>query len=224
MDNPDCTKCDARPSPVATGRVGAFEVDSFYHCDAYRPEFDCKCAPSGRTYCHVCSDVILRKLMPRNRVNGAPGLEGRRQRPAALHRPRPRLRPAVRTVEQQGVATSSVAPALASTSTGEFLAWKGQGGDRGVCSPPSPTWTTPPGTPRTTSPGPAPAPVQQQQHKAPSASAWKGISATWASTRHQTVQTAATAPRVRASRRHRRTGPRYAPSTGPVAHRVGRGR
>ena len=61
--NPDCTKCDPQASPVPAGRVGAFEGSHYFHCGAYRPEFDCKMRTLAAGFCRVCQDVILRKLI-----------------------------------------------------------------------------------------------------------------------------------------------------------------
>jgi hypothetical protein len=56
--NPDCTRCDPRPSPVAAGTVGLFEGAKYYHCDSYRPVFDCRMRRSDRPFCPVCSERI----------------------------------------------------------------------------------------------------------------------------------------------------------------------
>ena len=61
-DNADCTVCDPQPSPVAPGTVGAFEGAHYYHCDAYRPEFNCKMRMLGVPFCAVCRRVIREAL------------------------------------------------------------------------------------------------------------------------------------------------------------------
>lgn len=65
--NPDCTKCDERPSPFSAETVGAFEGAGYYHCGLYRPQYDCRMRTLGRPYCAVCERVIrdvLAKHMP----------------------------------------------------------------------------------------------------------------------------------------------------------------
>ena len=64
MSNPDCATVDARPSPVPAGTVGAFEGAHYYHCGAYRPEFDCKMRNLGVPFCRVCRQVIWNRLWP----------------------------------------------------------------------------------------------------------------------------------------------------------------
>ena len=61
--NPDCTLCDPRTtSPVAAGTVGAFEGAHYYHCAAYRPEFNCKMRNLGVPFCAVCARRIRQTL------------------------------------------------------------------------------------------------------------------------------------------------------------------
>jgi hypothetical protein len=62
--NPTCGQCDLRPSPVASGVVGAFEGAHYYHCGVYRPAFDCRMRTLGVPFCAVCQDVIKRTLAP----------------------------------------------------------------------------------------------------------------------------------------------------------------
>jgi len=62
--NPDCTMCDPQPSPVAAGTVGAFEGAHYYHCRAYRPEFDCRMRNLAAPFCAVCSRQIRRTIGP----------------------------------------------------------------------------------------------------------------------------------------------------------------
>jgi hypothetical protein len=62
--NADCSICDPQPSPVPTGTVGAFEGADYYHCDCYRPEFNCRMRALNNPYCAVCQQVIVRKLTP----------------------------------------------------------------------------------------------------------------------------------------------------------------
>jgi hypothetical protein len=64
MQNPNCANCDNRPSSVPAGTVGAFEGAHYYHCGAYRPEYDCKMRALGQPFCAVCSGVIRQVLAP----------------------------------------------------------------------------------------------------------------------------------------------------------------
>lgn len=56
--NPDCTTVDPQPSPVPPRTVGAFEGAHYYHCGAFRPEYNCKMRSLGNPFCLVCSEVI----------------------------------------------------------------------------------------------------------------------------------------------------------------------
>jgi IgA Peptidase M64 len=61
--NADCTICDPQPNPLPAGTVGAFEGAHYYHCAAFRPEFDCMMRNlSG--FCAVCSRRIRETLTP----------------------------------------------------------------------------------------------------------------------------------------------------------------
>lgn len=62
MDNPDCTICDPNPSPVPVGTVGLFEGAHYYHCDAYRPEFNCMMRSGAPFFCRACSEHMLARL------------------------------------------------------------------------------------------------------------------------------------------------------------------
>ncbi|WP_077489440.1 M64 family metallopeptidase [Sinomonas mesophila] len=64
MSNPDCSTVDSRPSPVPAGTVGAFEGAHYYHCGAFRPEFDCKMRNLGVPFCAVCRAVIWNRIFP----------------------------------------------------------------------------------------------------------------------------------------------------------------
>jgi hypothetical protein len=64
MSNPDCSTVDNRPSPVPAGTVGLFEGADYYHCGAYRPEYDCKMRELGVPFCHVCRQVIYNRIAP----------------------------------------------------------------------------------------------------------------------------------------------------------------
>jgi hypothetical protein len=56
--NSDCSKVDPQPSPVPAGTVGAFEGAHYYHCGAFRPEYNCKMRNLGEPFCAVCREVI----------------------------------------------------------------------------------------------------------------------------------------------------------------------
>src|SRR5215211_7484910 len=69
--NADCTQCDPQGSPVAAGTVGLFEGAHYFHCGAFRPEFNCKMqALTDRTgtiifpFCAVCRERIRTVLAP----------------------------------------------------------------------------------------------------------------------------------------------------------------
>jgi hypothetical protein len=62
--NADCSKCDPQPSSVPPGTVGAFEGAHYYHCGAYRPEFNCRMRQLGQPYCAVCRRRIVETLAP----------------------------------------------------------------------------------------------------------------------------------------------------------------
>ena len=62
--NGDCTKCDPQGNPVAANVVGAFEGAHYYHCGAYRPQFDCRMRALGNPFCAVCQRRIRQVLQP----------------------------------------------------------------------------------------------------------------------------------------------------------------
>ena len=62
--NADCTQCDPQSNPVITGTVGAFEGAHYFHCGAYRPQFDCRMRALTFPYCAVCQRAIRRRLEP----------------------------------------------------------------------------------------------------------------------------------------------------------------
>jgi hypothetical protein len=62
--NANCAVCDPQGNPVAAASVGAFEGAHYYHCDAWRPQFDCKMRALGRDWCAVCQDHIRDVLAP----------------------------------------------------------------------------------------------------------------------------------------------------------------
>jgi hypothetical protein len=62
--NADCAVCDPQPNPVPVGTVGAFEGAHYYHCDAFRPEFNCRMRALGFPFCAVCMQRIRETLQP----------------------------------------------------------------------------------------------------------------------------------------------------------------
>lgn len=64
MSNPNCSQIDGRASPVATGTVGLFEGAHYYHCGAFRAEYDCKMRALGVPFCRVCRQVIWNRISP----------------------------------------------------------------------------------------------------------------------------------------------------------------
>jgi hypothetical protein len=62
MSNPDCASIDLRPSPVPEGTTGLFEGAHYYHCGAYRPEYDCRMRSLGVPFCRVCRQVITARI------------------------------------------------------------------------------------------------------------------------------------------------------------------
>jgi hypothetical protein len=62
--NADCTRCDPQNSLVPAGTVGLFEGAHYYHCGAFRPEFNCKMRVLGEPFCAVCRERIRTVLTP----------------------------------------------------------------------------------------------------------------------------------------------------------------
>jgi hypothetical protein len=61
--NPDCSQCDPQPNPQPAGTVGAYEGARYFHCDAYRPEYDCMMR-NLTGFCAVCRRRIRQTLRP----------------------------------------------------------------------------------------------------------------------------------------------------------------
>ena len=61
--NANCAVCDPQPNPLPAGTVGAFEGAHYYHCDAFRPEFDCMMR-NLTAFCAVCRRRIRQTLEP----------------------------------------------------------------------------------------------------------------------------------------------------------------
>ena len=62
--NANCAVCDPQGNPVGAGTVGAFEGAHYYHCGAWRPQFNCKMRALGHPFCAVCQDRIRDVLGP----------------------------------------------------------------------------------------------------------------------------------------------------------------
>jgi IgA peptidase M64 len=60
--NANCTVCD--PLAVDPGGVGTFEGAHYYHCKAYRPQFNCRMRALGHGFCAVCQERIRQTLTP----------------------------------------------------------------------------------------------------------------------------------------------------------------
>ena len=66
-NNPDCTQCDPRtgpPPPLPADVVGAFEGAHYYHCGAFRPQFNCRMRALNLSFCAVCQQRIRTTLTP----------------------------------------------------------------------------------------------------------------------------------------------------------------
>jgi len=62
--NADCRFCDPQPNPLPAATVGAYEGAHYYHCGAYRPQFDCRMRALGHPFCAVCQRQIRKVLTP----------------------------------------------------------------------------------------------------------------------------------------------------------------
>jgi hypothetical protein len=58
MQNPNCAQCDLRPDTTPAGTVGLFEGAHFFHCGAFRGQFNCRMRTLGQPFCAVCSQAI----------------------------------------------------------------------------------------------------------------------------------------------------------------------
>ncbi|MFB6578583.1 M64 family metallopeptidase [Streptomyces sp. NPDC056402] len=66
--NANCEFCDPQPNPVTPDTVGAFEGADYYHCGAFRPQFNCVMRGLRSPYCAVCARHIRRTLAPHQPV------------------------------------------------------------------------------------------------------------------------------------------------------------
>jgi hypothetical protein len=64
MTNPNCAQVDTQASTVAAGTVGLFEGAHYFHCGAYRPEYNCKMQSLGVPFCRICRQVIWNRIGP----------------------------------------------------------------------------------------------------------------------------------------------------------------
>lgn len=62
--NANCAVCDPQSNPLPVGTVGAFEGAHYYHCGAYRPEFNCRMRALNYPFCAVCKRRIRATLQP----------------------------------------------------------------------------------------------------------------------------------------------------------------
>ncbi len=62
MSNPNCGAIDTRPSTAPAGTVGLFEGAHYFHCGAYRPEYDCKMQTLSVPFCKVCQQAIVTRI------------------------------------------------------------------------------------------------------------------------------------------------------------------
>ena len=60
--NGNCVQCDPQPNPHPANIVGTYEGAFYYHCGAFRPEFNCRIRALGNPYCGVCQSVIRQTL------------------------------------------------------------------------------------------------------------------------------------------------------------------
>jgi len=56
--NADCSQCDPQGSPYPTQTVGLFEGAHYYHCDCYRPQFNCMMRNLASYFCGVCRAIV----------------------------------------------------------------------------------------------------------------------------------------------------------------------
>ena len=63
-ENADCTRCDPQFNPQQTDTVGTYEGARYFHCDLYRPQFNCKMRTLGQPFCAVCQQAIREMLKP----------------------------------------------------------------------------------------------------------------------------------------------------------------
>jgi hypothetical protein len=62
--NGNCGQCDPQPNPYPANTVGTYEGAYYYHCGAFRAQFNCRMRALGNPYCAVCQRVIRQTLAP----------------------------------------------------------------------------------------------------------------------------------------------------------------
>lgn len=62
--NANCAQCDPQGNPFAAETVGAYEGAHYYHCGAFRPQFNCRMRALGHPFCAVCRRRINQVLSP----------------------------------------------------------------------------------------------------------------------------------------------------------------
>jgi cysteine-rich repeat protein len=63
--NPECSQCDQRTeSPVGPETVGLFEGAHYFHCGAFRGEFNCRMRETPAPFCAVCRRRMAETLAP----------------------------------------------------------------------------------------------------------------------------------------------------------------
>jgi hypothetical protein len=66
--NADCSVCDPQGNPLPAATVGLYEGAHYYHCGAFRPQFDCRMRSLNNPFCAVCRQQIRRTLLPFTQV------------------------------------------------------------------------------------------------------------------------------------------------------------
>ncbi len=85
--NANCAVCDPQASPVPAGTLGAFEGAHYYHCGAFRPEFDCRMRNLNAAYCAVCGRRIRQTIAPHlpwSKTKAVPGWFGAEDQGAGI--------------------------------------------------------------------------------------------------------------------------------------------
>jgi hypothetical protein len=62
--NANCAQCDPQANPYPAATVGTYEGAYYYHCGAFRPQFNCRMRALGNPFCAVCQSVIRATLAP----------------------------------------------------------------------------------------------------------------------------------------------------------------
>lgn len=62
--NADCTDCDIQGNPFPPSTVGLYEGADYYHCDCYRPQFNCRMRNGNYGFCAVCLQAAAATLTP----------------------------------------------------------------------------------------------------------------------------------------------------------------